>query len=550
MFLCRGLGAMELYGTARAYNLLGLPAMRIAATATILIAVAIGSDPSHPPIAVPIGGDLQAALNSAQPGETILLDPGASYVGNFILPAKARDDNRVITVRTAGDRGLPGEGEQITPAATEHLARIRSPNGSPALQAAPGAHGWRIALIEFEANRDGSGDIIALGDGSSVQNTLARVPSGLTLDRLFIHGDPNRGQKRGIALNSAATTITGCYISDIKSVGQDSQAIGGWNGPGDYTITNNYLEAAGENIMFGGADPSILGLTPTNITIRNNVLSKPLAWREPGAPKWQIKNLLELKNARKVLIEGNLLERSWSQAQTGYAVLFTVRNQDGGCPWCQVEDIVFQRNLVRDMGAGLQILGTDNNHPSRQTNRLTIANNVFDGIDREAWGGDGYFVLLTGAPRDITIDHNTVIQRKSGGIVKIGSGITQNIAITNNIASHGNYGIIGTNHSVGNDSIAAYLPGANITRNVIAGGRSSVYPPGNLFPSVEEFQRQFVDAGAGDYRLVPGSPWLKAGTDRRDLGADIAMIPMSLAGPRNPDRRPPRPERPRAGTGQ
>ncbi len=521
--------------------------MRMAVALAILMAVAIVPDPAAVPVTVSNGGDLQAALNNAQPGETILLDPGATFVGNFILPARTRDDDRVITVRTAGERGLPGEGERITPAAADYLAKIRSPNGLPALQAAPGARGWRIALIEFDANRDAASDIIALGDGSSAQNTLGRVPSGLTLDRLLIRGDPARGQKRGIALNSAATTITGCYIDGIKSLGQDSQAINGWNGPGEYTITNNYLEAAGENIMFGGADPSILGLTPTNITIRNNVLSKPLAWREPGAPKWQIKNLLELKNARKVVIEGNLLERSWQQAQTGYAVLFTVRNQDGGCPWCQVEDIVFRGNLVRDMGAGVQILGVDSNYPSRQTSHVTIVNNIFDGIDREAWGGDGYFLLLTGAPRDITIDHNTLIQGKSGGIIKIGGGVTQNMVITNNVASHGDYGIIGTSHGVGNDSISAYLPGANITRNVIAGGRSTVYPPGNLFPSVDEFRRQFVDPGARDYRLVPGSAWLKAGTDRRDLGADVGFVTLSLGHVGDHERvrpvRPPRTDR-------
>ena len=28
-----------------------------------------------------------------------------------------------------------------------------------------------------------------------------------------------------------------------------SQAIGGWNGPGPYVISNNFLEAAGENVM-------------------------------------------------------------------------------------------------------------------------------------------------------------------------------------------------------------------------------------------------------------------------------------------------------------
>jgi hypothetical protein len=517
--------------------------MRLVAAMALMIGIVIARNPRAQTIVVPNGGDLQAALNNARPGEIILLDPGATYVGNFILPAKSGDDDRVITLRTAGDRDLPGEGQPITPAVSDKLARIRSPNAGPALQAAAGARGWRIMLLEFLANRDGAGDIIALGEGSSGQNSLARVPSRLTLDRLYIHGDPDRGQKRGVALNSAATTISGCYISEIKALAQDTQAIGGWNGPGDYTITNNYLEAAGENIMFGGGDPSILGLTPTNIVIRNNVLSKPLSWRDAGAPRWQIKNLLELKNARKVMIEGNLLERSWQQAQTGYAVLFTVRNQDGGCPWCQVEDVVFQGNLVRDMGGGIQILGTDNNYPSRQTNRVTVANNLFDGIDREAWGGDGFFLQLSGPPRDITIDHNTIIQRKSGGVIKIANGVSQSIAFTNNVASHGDYGIIGTNHGVGNDSIGVYLPGADITRNVLAGGRSAVYPPGNLFPTLDEFRRQFTDVRGGDFQLVPDSPWVKAGTDRRDLGADIGMIPLSLGRGRRVRERP-RPERP------
>jgi hypothetical protein len=251
-----------------------------------------------------------------------------------------------------------------------------------------------------------------------------------------------------------------------------------------------------------------------------------------------------MANARKVLIEGNLLEHSWQQAQTGHAVLFTVRNQNGGCPWCQVEDVVFQGNLVRDVAAGIQLLGVDNIYPSRQTNRVTIANNLFERIDRDAWGGDGYFVQISGGPRDISIDHNTVIQKKSGGIVKVATGVAQNVTFTNNLASHGDYGIIGTNRAVGNDSITAYMPGANVTRNVLAGGRNASYPPGNLFPTMDEFLKQFVDFGGGDYRLVPGSPWLKAGTDRRDLGADISMLPLSLARPERPERRPDRPRRP------
>jgi hypothetical protein len=498
------------------------------ASTVVLAAMAIG-DPIAQSATVASSADLQEALNRARPGDTILLTRGTTYVGNFTLPAKEHSD-RVITVRTAGDEGLPAQGERITPQAAGALAKLRSPSGSPVLATAPGAHGWRIALLEVQANRDGAGDMIALGDGGKAQNSVAKVPSAITLDRLYIHGDPERGQKRAIALNAGETTITGCYVSDIKAIGQDSQAIGGWNGPGNYTIENNYLEAAGENIMFGGADPAIPDLVPSRIVIRDNLLSKPLAWREKsGGPVWQVKNLFELKNARGVLVEHNVMERSWQQAQSGYAILFTVRNQDGACPWCRVEDVEFRFNLVRDVAAAIQVLGIDNHYPGQQTNNIRIHDNVFDGIDREAWGGDGYFMLLTNAPRDIVVDHNTIVQRKSGGVIKIGHGIAPNITLTNNIAGHGEYGIIGTGRGIGNDSIAAFLPGARITNNVFAGGNHSVYPGGNLFPSLPDLKRQFVAYDTGNYQLAPSSAWLHAGTDGSALGADMSRVAVAPA---------------------
>src|SRR2546428_4013492 len=40
-------------------------------------------------ITVNAGGDLQAALNSALPGDTIVLQAGAIFTGNFILPTKS-----------------------------------------------------------------------------------------------------------------------------------------------------------------------------------------------------------------------------------------------------------------------------------------------------------------------------------------------------------------------------------------------------------------------------------------------------------------------------
>src|SRR2546426_839319 len=119
----------------------------------------------------------------------------------------------------------------------------------------------------------------------------------------------------GIAMNSASTAVIDSYISDFKDT-KDSLAIASWNGPGPFKIVNNYLEAAGENVMFGGLDPAIPNLVPADIEIRGNHFFKPTAWRGVWAA---VKNLFELKNARRVLIEGNIFENKWLAAPAGWA---------------------------------------------------------------------------------------------------------------------------------------------------------------------------------------------------------------------------------------
>jgi len=455
------------------------------------------------------GGLLQSRIASARPGDIIWLEPGRTYIGHFVLPPRDDDDPRPITIRTSGPDAVP-PGTRVDPARASALATLRSPDRMAALRTSPRTQRWRIELVTFRANRDGANEIIALGDGSRAQRTLEDVPSDLALDRLLIQGDPIVGQKRAIALNSARTSITNSHIEGIAAVGVDSQAIAGWNGPGDYIIANNYLEAAGENVLFGGADPAVPNLSPTGIVIRGNTLTKPAAWRSP-AVRWQVKNLLELKNARGVVIEDNLFERSWAQAQSGYSILFTVRNQDGRCPWCQVEDVRFVGNVVRDVAAGIAIHGRDYTHPSRQTNRILIRNNLFEGMDRK-WGGDGYLLQLTGNPRDVVVDHNTVVHGESGGLAKV-DGVVEGFVFTNNLVWHGSYGIIASDRSPGGDSIRINLPGAVIEGNVIAGGNPAVYPPRNLFPTLEQFNEVIAAWVGGHDKLRNSTLWRDHSTD-------------------------------------
>src|SRR4051812_26387863 len=239
-----------------------LPVMRSFCVAGVVCSCVLMTAPvAAATIPVPNGGKLQQAIDSAQPGDTIALAPGATFTGSFTLPARIGD--AVITIRTAGDEGLPADGEPGSPANSGMLALIRANSKGPAFKTIAGAHHWTLMLLEVQGV--GGGDLITLGDGSSAQTSLAQIPHDLIIDRVYVHGDADKGQKRGIALNSASTTIVSSYISDIKLAGQDAQAICGWNGPGPFVITNSYLEASGENVMFGGADPTVPNLVPADI---------------------------------------------------------------------------------------------------------------------------------------------------------------------------------------------------------------------------------------------------------------------------------------------
>jgi hypothetical protein len=480
---------------------------------------------------VPAGQSLQAALDKARPGDVITLEPGATYHGPFRLPRI--DGNGWIVVRSrVADDDLPNAGERVV---AEHWARMPKlvSTSAPVIDAAPGAHHFR--LLGLEIAPVAGAYLRTLIDLGSEASDLAAVPHDLVIERCYVHGDPLRGARRGIALNARNVAIVDSHFADFKEVGADSQAIAGWNGPGPFRIANNYLEGAGENVMFGGADPRIANLVPSDIEIVGNVFAKPLEWkaddRRFNGVAWTVKNLFELKNARRVLISGNLFEYNWPHAQNGFAILFTVRNQDGGAPWSVVEDVMFRDNVVRHVAGGINILGHDDNHPSRQTSRIAIVNNVFADVGGK-WGHGRLFQLLDGT-RDVLIDHNTAFQ--TGSILFGGDNRPHlGFVFQNNIVLSNATGIYGSNTGQGAPALARYFPGASVRRNLFVGGTSERFPDDNFFPArIDDVG--IAPAATGDSFARVAPRYAGVATDGRDPGARLAAV-STLARTDQPQR--------------
>src|SRR5262249_45975143 len=155
---------------------------------------------------------------------------------------------------------------------------------------------------------------------------------------------------------------------------------------------------------------------------------------------WSVKNLFELKNAQRVLVDGNVFENNWVDGQAGIAVQLTPRNQDGSAPWATVQDVTFTNNIVRHSAAGFNILGTDDIHSSQQAQRIQIKNDLFDDIGGTRWGTNGRLFQIVGGPANVQIDHVTAFQ--TGNVITADVAPSVGFSFTNNLVPHNDYGVI------------------------------------------------------------------------------------------------------------
>ena len=264
---------------------------------------------------------LTTALQNSVPGDVIVLDAGTTYVGNFQLSYKTNPNNQWIYIISSGLANLP-EGTRVKPLNVANMATIVTPNVAATFQLNGGANHWRLAGLELTtastqgciANHTPPINCFSYFLVGSQANPTP-MPDSITIDRCYIHGSPTFDVETAVQATASNYAVIDSFISAIHMTGFDTQAIASNSSPGPFKITNNFLSAAGENIMFGGSGGNTNVNVPSDIQIQYNYLYKPLGWAKVGTGgtispgnQWVEKDAFELKSAQRVLFDSNYIQ--------------------------------------------------------------------------------------------------------------------------------------------------------------------------------------------------------------------------------------------------
>lgn len=410
--------------------------------------------------------EFDVAVKSALPGSQILLSSSVRF-GPLVIP----DAKVGLTIGPTGE-----------------TVAVESRLGGPDLLEQPaltiGIHCSDIIIerLNFCSTNESREEIqytlVRCGytaDNRREARTASELPNRIAFLSCSFTGTENGNTRIGLVGNARHLTVRHCTFVDIHEVREDSQGILINNTPGPVHIEGCYIEAAGENILLGGAVPSIPGVQLGDLTCINNVLAKPLSWKQGP---WACKNLFELKGCARGYIARNRMTGNWPSAQDGTAVLFTVR--DGS----QISDILFENNVVSNVASGILITPTDDLGETLEhqiTNRITLRRNLWLVGFHEGAGGRVYDLnSFDGRPiGSLTIDGDRWVH---AGPTKrsciLFQGLPHSVGhftMKNCMGTAGDYGIIGAGTAIGSESLLKFTRTAELSGNVFIGADQLAY---------------------------------------------------------------------------
>lgn len=319
------------------------------------------------------------------------------------------------------------------------------------------------------------------GYNDDKQTALEGVPQDIVLSNLYI---PYHRGPCGLEVNSFKTKVINPKIYDVwdPSLGTDSAAIKVLNSPGEFHLSGGELSAASENFLCGGDQTKIPNLIPQNIILEDFRAFKPLSWKSDGM-KRNIKNLIEFKTGKNVIIRKFDISGSWKDAQDGYALMLTPTR--GG----ELSNFTIEDGRIRDCAALLNMTGFDSwkLNPNRTKGMTLRRLNSFTEFAKH--GSGTARCILIDSPEDFQVSDSTLIHDASSLVYQVGTPL-ENFEFMDSRAIAGKYSFNFKGYA---NSVE---PGAKqflVEGNTFASAPSALKSkfPNNRYLNAEEFKALF-----------------------------------------------------------
>lgn len=337
---------------------------------------------------------------------------------------------------------LPDGGNPRNPGCTNDSANLyvieQTYYTNNAISCTPGANHVVVEDGEFRTNVANSSQVwvplIGCGDNTITDPSL--LPSHVGFQYNYIHtwdpsdpGAPSTGTIMGSAIEAECTYCWFLYNygEKIHYEGGESHVAFLINTPGPQKWVGNFLEGGssawfmgGGSCMGTGCSPTgIIGVIPSDLEVRRNRFTRDITWSsrtgklcQPSCPNhWAVKNSLEMKVGQRILLDGNIIENSWVDGQSGFALLADVRSCSGGTvcdilvngmPVQTLSDLTVSNLILRSAAQAIQTDGrsgspSNGGGVSLGGQRWTFANLlVYNMADSSQFGtgGNSYLAQL------------------------------------------------------------------------------------------------------------------------------------------------------------
>ncbi|HXN71572.1 MAG TPA: choice-of-anchor D domain-containing protein [Candidatus Acidoferrales bacterium] len=577
----------------------------------------LNTNPANSPatgsvVNVTTAGQLTTALAAASCGQQITLAAGSSFSGNFTAPALSCPSNNWLIIQSSAVSSLPVysarysttyEGATVylpqfspcysgvtslTGRPTMHCpstpgtytAQIITPNSTAALTLSANTSNVRFIGIEFTrtASTGLTTQLIGMGGVGGISHVI--------FDRVWCHGDENQDETTRCfsATQTDHVAVIDSYFNDFYCISVsgacvDSQTLitgldaANTTGENTLKVVNNYLEAAGETMEFGGGAATAV---PYNFEIRLNLMTKPLQWN-PSDPSYNggigghalvVKNLYEMKTGNLTLFEGNQLFNVWAGfTQTGTAIPIGAKNQSGGCSVCEITNLVMRYSTVNTAGlmTDISIGPSDTNAMAAAQNAISVHDLIGDNLGYSTCNScsvtnpmigltesDQYITSTAQAEHNVTVNHVTMVgangatalqgalglsgMLQSTGFQMYGMTFTNNVFVTQdfgtqNVLGNGSvncaYGV-----TAGAAAINACWTGSTFGGNCIIGTPTRTWPGVNNVTSIATQSSVYTSWNNGEngtYTIAAGA-CKGIGTDTLDPGANVSEVASVIAG--------------------